>query len=80
MNNGFSVTEVVSGTAEGVDKIGEKWAEENNKSIAKLPYEDYLNDNAANVAPLVRNKEMAEYSDQAIIVWDGSSSGTKRSR
>lgn len=77
VDNGFSVTEVVSETAEGVDKIGEKWAEENNKSIAKFPYEDYLKDNTANVAPLVRNKEMAEYSDQAIIVWDGSSSGTK---
>lgn len=45
VDNGFSVAEVVSETAKSVDKISEKWAEKNNKSIAKFPYEDYLSDN-----------------------------------
>lgn len=73
----FEITEVVSGTADGVDELGEKWGAENDIDIVKFPYEDYLDDNSPKVAPLVRNKKMAEYSDQAIIVWDGESNGTK---
>lgn len=29
-NSGYVVTEVVSGRAKGVDKLGEKWATDNN--------------------------------------------------
>lgn len=77
LQDGFEITEVVSGTAEGVDEIGEKWADQNDVSVSRFPYEDYMDDNPVEVAPLVRNKKMAEYAEQAIIIWDGESSGTE---
>jgi len=77
LKDGFNITEIVSGTAEGVDTIGEKWANRNDIEVSEFPYENYLDENSGKVAPLVRNEKMAEYADQAIIVWDGSSSGTE---
>lgn len=77
IDNGFEIDQVVSGTAEGVDSIGEEWAERNDVEIQRFPYEEYLDDNRPKVAPLVRNKKMAEYADQAIIIWDGESKGTE---
>ena len=35
--NDLKITEVFSGTANGVDKLGEKWAEENDISIVRYP-------------------------------------------
>lgn len=77
MNNGFKIDQVVSGAAEGVDSIGEEWAEQNDVGIQRFPYEEYLDENRPKVAPLVRNRKMAEYADQAIIIWDGKSKGTE---
>lgn len=77
LEDGFEITEVVSGTAEGVDELGEKWGDQNDVSVSRFPYEDYTDDNPVKVAPLVRNKKMAEYAEQAIIIWDGESPGTE---
>lgn len=77
VEDGFDITEIVSGTAEGVDTIGEEWAEKNDIEVSRFPYENYLENNPVKVAPLVRNRKMAEYADQAVIIWDGSSSGTE---
>jgi len=75
----FDIEEVVSGKAEGVDSIGEIWAENNDIPISEFPYSDYI-DEAPNpkVAPLIRNKKMAEYADKLILIWDGSSNGSKK--
>ncbi len=67
------ITEVVSGKARGIDTAGEKFAE--SKSI---PVKDFPADwtKYGKAAGPIRNKQMAEYCDLAIIIWDGYSSGS----
>jgi len=67
------ITEVVSGMAPGVDRLGVKWAKEHG--ILMTPF--YANwTRYGKSAGSIRNREMAIYIDGAIIVWDGSSPGT----
>jgi hypothetical protein len=70
----YDITEVVSGTARGVDKLGELWAENNNIPIKRFPANWDVYGNAAGP---IRNRQMAEYADCAVVVWDGSSRGSK---
>lgn len=70
----FNITEVVSGTARGVDKLGEDWAKLNNIEIKRFPAEW---DKYGRSAGFIRNKQMAEYAEALIAVWDGKSKGTK---
>jgi hypothetical protein len=65
--------EIVSGTAIGVDKLGEQWANAKNIPITRMPA-DWSKGKAAGH---IRNAEMAKYADFAIILWDGVSPGTK---
>jgi sugar lactone lactonase YvrE len=70
----YRITEVVSGTADGVDGLGELWAE--LKGLPVMRFEpDWLKHGRA--AGPIRNSEMAKYADAAILVWDGRSKGTK---
>lgn len=73
-NSRFKITEVVSGTAIGVDQLGELWASENDIKIKRFPanWEKY-----GRSAGFIRNAEMANYADALIAVWDGRSKGTK---
>jgi hypothetical protein len=68
-----SEIEIVSGTANGADKLGEKYAEEKGYQIKKFPA-DW--DKYGKSAGFKRNTEMAEYSDVLIAFWDGKSKGT----
>jgi hypothetical protein len=70
----WEITEVVSGTARGVDRLGEKWAKLNNLPVKRFPalWGEY-----GRSAGYIRNVEMAKYSDALIAVWDGISQGTK---
>jgi predicted Rossmann fold nucleotide-binding protein DprA/Smf involved in DNA uptake len=70
----FEITEVVSGAARGVDSIGEKIANIQGWKVTRFPanWKRY-----GKSAGPIRNKQMAEYSDMAIVVWDGKSSGSK---
>jgi len=77
IDSGFEITEVVSGKAEGVDSIGEMWAEDNDIPVKEYPYKKYSSEDNNKPAPLIRNDKMAEYADQAIIIWDGESNGTE---
>ena len=70
----FKVTEVVSGCATGVDMMGETWARANNLPIKEMPANWYQHGKAAGP---IRNREMAEYADAAVIIWDGKSRGTR---
>lgn len=72
--SGYNITEVVSGKAFGVDTLGENWAIQNNVSIKQMPAQ--WNQHGRAAGP-IRNRQMAEYSDAAIILWDGESPGTK---
>lgn len=71
---GLEITQVVSGCANGVDKLGERWAEENNIPVNKAP----ANWNRYGVAAgRIRNEQMAEEADALIAIWDGKSNGTR---
>lgn len=72
--SGFEVTEVVCGMAIGVDKLGEQWAIANSIPVKEMP----ANWNAhGKAAGPIRNRQMAEYADAAVIVWDGESNGSR---
>jgi len=87
--SGFEVTEVVSGAATGVDTLGENWAQANDIPVTRFPAKwkkldapgaiirsnKYGKYNAA--AGFVRNKQMAEYGDALVAIWDEKSKGTK---
>ena len=68
------ITKVISGTAYGADKFGEKYARENNLEVIKFPadWDQY----GMSAGPR-RNKEMAENADALLAVWDGASRGTQ---
>lgn len=70
----FLITEIVSGTARGVDKDGEYYARCNKLSLKQFPANWNLYGKAAGH---IRNKEMALYADALVAVWDGKSPGTK---
>lgn len=72
--SGFQITEVVSGTAIGADRLGERWAINNNVPIKEMPAD--WNRHGKSAGPQ-RNKAMAEYADAAIVVWDGKSPGSR---
>lgn len=70
----FDVSEVVSGTARGVDRLGEAWANANQIPIKRFPANW---DGHGKSAGYVRNAQMAEYADALVALWDGKSKGTK---
>lgn len=69
----FDITELVSGGASGVDRLGERYAKE-----IKIPLKLFPADwtKHGKKAGPIRNAEMANYSDALIAVWDGCSKGT----
>ncbi len=66
-------TEIVSGGAKGIDTCAAEYAKQHNfKSTLFLPdYKKY-----GRAAPLLRNKQIIEYSDMIVALWDGNSRGT----
>lgn len=64
---------IVSGTANGADKLGEKYAQEKGFAIERhsAKWKEL-----GKKAGYVRNKEMAEVSDALIAFWDNKSRGT----
>lgn len=68
------ITEIVSGGARGVDRLGEQFAKEQMIPIRRfIPDWDGLGKKAGHV----RNREMGDYADALIALWDGVSKGTK---
>jgi hypothetical protein len=76
---GIVVTEVLSGGAEGVDKMGERYAAESGLPPARrFPARWRDRDGTYNQgAGKQRNLEMAKLADALIAVWDGNSDGTE---
>ena len=83
--------QIVSGTANGADALGERYAKERGFSIAKFPapWEDIEGKPPHSIgtrrdgkkywkaAGHHRNDQMADYADALVAFWDGESSGTK---
>lgn len=65
--------EIVSGGANGADRLGEKYAISKGLKLVMFPADWSLGKQAG----YLRNKEMAEYSTHLIAFWDGKSKGTK---
>ena len=66
--------EIISGTANGADRLGEKYADEKGYAIKRFPA-DW--DKYGKKSGYIRNEEMAKYSDALICFWDGTSMGSK---
>ncbi len=65
---------IISGGAKGIDAVAEKCADQHNidKIIIKPQYHIY-----GKYAPIKRNEEMVDIADKVLIIWDGTSRGTK---
>jgi hypothetical protein len=68
------VAQIISGTARGVDRMGEAFAFAHHIPVDRHPANWK---ELGKKAGIVRNIEMAEFADFAIILWDGTSVGTK---
>ena len=64
---------VVSGTARGADKLGERYAYSYGLDIVSMPADWNTHGLSAGYK---RNKQMAEVADACICFWDGKSKGT----
>lgn len=71
---GWCPSVVISGTANGVDEMGERWAIEHDIPLEKYPaqWEKY-----GKQAGYLRNKQMAENAEALLALWNGKSKGTK---
>lgn len=71
--SGFKATEIVSGGCRGVDLAGEMFAQERG-----IPIKRFIPDwsGLGKSAGPVRNRQMAEYADALIAIWDGVGRGT----
>ena len=76
INNNYKII-IVSGTAKGADRLGEKYAKEKGFEIAYFPA-DWSKGKRAGY---LRNEQMSEYAKQKqgalIAFWDNQSRGTK---
>lgn len=70
------VDTVISGGANGIDSLAEKYADDYriSKYILRPRYDLY-----GRAAPLRRNEEMINICDAVLIIWDGHSKGTQYS-
>ncbi len=67
------ITEIVSGTARGVDNLGEQLSDKLSLELTKFPANWSMGKRAGHI----RNGDMAKYCDMAIIFHDGVSKGSK---
>ena len=67
------VDEIISGGANGIDALAEKYADERriSKHIIRPQYHLYKK-----AAPIKRNAEMIKIADKILVIWDGKSKGT----
>jgi len=71
--SGFEITEVVSGCARGVDRLGERWAKEHNVPVKRFPA--HWSEFGKQAGP-IRNREMAWYADALVAICFSGSIGT----
>lgn len=69
----LTLEEVVSGGAKGIDTNAIAMAKANN-----LPYKVFEADwnTHGKAAGPIRNKQMADYADALLLIWDGKSKGS----
>lgn len=71
-DSGFEITEVVSGKARGADTLGEMMARR-----LRLPVKEFPADwSKGPSAGPIRNRQMADYADALLLIWNGKSKGS----
>lgn len=65
---------ILSGTAAGADRLGERFARSHALTLEEYPADWNAHKKAAGV---IRNQQMAQAADCLIAFWDGKSKGTK---
>ena len=65
---------IISGTANGADQLGERYAQKRSLKCIRMPAEW---DKHGRSAGYIRNKEMAEIADMCFVFWNGVSRGSK---
>ena len=65
------ISEIISGDAEGPDKMGARWARKNGVDVCYFPP-----DSKRKHRYHYRNRLIAERADVIVAFWDGSSTGT----
>lgn len=73
LSNKHNTWEIVSGTARGVDKLGERFASEYGYPVSMFPA---CWDEFGKAAGPIRNKQMADYADELIAFLYDNSRGT----
>ena len=65
---------IISGGANGIDSLAEKYADTNriSKLIIRPEYRRY-----GRAAPIKRNEIMVDIADSVLVIWDGRSRGTQ---
>lgn len=61
---------IISGTAPGADRFGEKWATQHGVQVLRFPAAWDLFGQAAGK---IRNTQMAEAAEALVAIWDGES-------
>ena len=69
-----NVDTIISGGANGIDSLAEKYADDHriSKYILRPKYNLY-----GRASPLKRNEQMVEMADLVLIIWDGHSKGAQ---
>lgn len=67
------IDEIISGGATGVDSSGENFAKIYDIPIKKFEANWNIHGKAAGP---IRNKQMAEYANALLLIWDGQSKGS----
>jgi hypothetical protein len=87
--NPEEIKEVVSGCAYGIDTLGKWWAEKNNIKVKEFPakWDDletpplFIKENNRGkynaLAGIVRNRQMGDYADRLLCIWNGESKGSE---
>ncbi len=68
-----SVQEVICGGASGPDRAGKAWALVYDVTVNEFPAEW---DTHGKAAGPIRNRQMAEYGEALLLIWDGESRGS----
>jgi hypothetical protein len=74
LSSGYWFTTVLSGQAEGVDKLGEEFARRMSIPVDPFPADWAKYGNGAGIK---RNLEMVKKAQALVAIWDGRSPGTQ---
>jgi hypothetical protein len=68
-----TISEIISGGAKGIDWLGRQFSGSQGINYREFGAEW---DKHGKAAGPIRNKQMAEYSDELLLIWDGKSKGS----